>query len=206
MSALETILKYKIVAILRGLQPADTINVVAALHEGGINLVEITLNSSRALETISNLKATFGNKMLIGAGTVLNETEAKQAIDCGAAFLISPIIDAGVINIAKQNNVVSIPGAFTPTEIFTAHKCGADIIKVFPAANPDYIKNILAPLNFLQLMPTGSVNLENIKQYSDSGAAAFGIGSALVNTKAIIDDNYLNALTKKAAQFVAAVK
>lgn len=151
MTPLQYILHHKIVAILRGLNAADVIKVATALHEGGINIIEVTLNSNDALSLIKRLSYTFENKILVGAGTVLTVEDARRAIDAGAKFLISPTLDVDVIKTAKDNSVVSIPGAYTPTEIFTACKNGADIIKVFPSQTPDYIKQVLAPLNHVLL-------------------------------------------------------
>ena len=205
MTALSQITEHKIVAILRGMPPAEIINIANALYNGGVRLLEITLNSENALPAIEQLNYEFKNKMLIGAGTVIDENDAANAIAAGAVFLISPSLDVNVIKAAKNANVVSIPGAFTPTEIMIAHKNGADIVKVFPCLNADYVKNILAPLNFVKLMPTGGIDASNIKQYAKSGAVAFGIGSALINNKTIIDEAYLESITAKAKQLVAAL-
>lgn len=206
MSALAQILEYKIVAILRGMQSKDIVSIVNALNNGGVKIVEVTLNSAEALPVIENLTHTLGSKMLIGAGTVLNTTDAKNAIAAGAKFLISPSLDIEVIKTAKDAGVVSIPGAFTPTEILTAFRNGADIVKVFPALNPEYIKNILAPLNHIPVMPTGGINLDNIREYNKTGAVAFGIGSSLADNKANINEEYLQDLTVKARKFAEAVE
>ncbi|MEP6594986.1 MAG: bifunctional 4-hydroxy-2-oxoglutarate aldolase/2-dehydro-3-deoxy-phosphogluconate aldolase [Ginsengibacter sp.] len=205
MLALSQILEYKIVAILRGIQSKDILSIVNALHDGGVKIVEVTLNSAGALSVIENLSNTLGDKVLIGAGTVLNTTDAKNAIAAGAKFLISPSLDIDVIKAAKNADVVSIPGAFTPTEILMAFRHGADIVKIFPALNSDYIKNILAPLNHIPVMPTGGINLENIKEFNKTGAVAFGIGSSLADNKTIINELYLQNLTAKSRKFIEAV-
>jgi 2-dehydro-3-deoxyphosphogluconate aldolase/(4S)-4-hydroxy-2-oxoglutarate aldolase len=206
MTPLQYVLHHKIVAILRGLNAADVIKVATALHEGGINMIEVTLNSNDALSLIKKLSYNFGNKMLVGAGTVLTVEDARSAIDAGAKFLISPTLDVDIVKTAKDNLAVSIPGAYTPTEIFTAYKNGADIIKIFPAQSPDYVKHILAPLNQIPVMPTGGVGINNIEAYAKAGAAAFGIGSSLVNNKEKVDESYLQNLTAKAKRFVEAIK
>ena len=149
MSVLSKILEYKIVAILRGMQAKDILSIVNALNNGGVKIVEVTLNSKDALSVIENLTHTLGDDILIGAGTVLNAADAKNAINAGAKFLISPSIDINVIKAAKDAGLVSIPGAFTPTEILTAFTNGADVVKIFPALNSEYIKNILAPFKIL---------------------------------------------------------
>jgi 2-dehydro-3-deoxyphosphogluconate aldolase / (4S)-4-hydroxy-2-oxoglutarate aldolase len=205
MSTLNDILKHKIVAILRGANPADVLKISEALYNGGIRILEITMNSTNPLQVIEELNAKFGDKMVIGAGTVLDTKMAKDAVAAGAKFILSPIVDVDVIKAAKDMGVIAIPGAHTPTEIAYAYKNGGDIIKVFPSTSPAYIKDVLAPLNHVPLLPTGGINLENIKQYLHAGAVGFGMGSALVNTKMQITDAYLAELTETAKKFVAAI-
>ena len=206
MPALSQILEHKIVAILRDIWPNDILPIVNALYEGGVSIVEVTLNSTDALSVIENLSHTLNDKILIGAGTVLNSTDARNAIAAGAKFLISPSLDIEVIKAAKDAGVVSIPGAFTPTEILIAFKNGADIVKIFPALNPGYIKNILAPLNHIPVMPTGGINLDNIVEFNKTGAVAFGIGSSLVENKTIMDEAYLQNVTARARKFIEAIQ
>lgn len=206
MSTLSQITVHKIVAILRGIQADDVLKIAGALCDGGVKIIEVTLNSPNALLVIEQLNSAYGNQLLVGAGTVLDVSDAKAAIAAGAKFLISPNVDIAVIKAAKNAGILSIPGAFTPTEIVTAHNNGADIVKVFPAPDAAYIKNILAPLNHIKLMPTGGINLTNIKSFKDAGATAFGIGSSLVNNQSIIDETYLQQLTIKAGNFIAAIR
>ena len=206
MTTLSQITVHKIVAILRGIQADDVLKIAGALSDGGVKIIEVTLNSPNALLVIEQLNSAYGNQLLVGAGTVLDVSDAKAAIAAGAKFLISPNVDIAVIKAAKNAGILSIPGAFTPTEIVTAHNNGADIVKVFPAPDAAYIKNILAPLNHIKLMPTGGINLTNIKSFKDAGATAFGIGSSLVNNQSIIDETYLQQLTIKAGNFIAAIR
>lgn len=206
MPVLEEIIHHKIVAILRGVQPDKVLQVVHALYDGGIRLVEVTLNSKDPFAQIEMLTHELGKKMCIGAGTVLDVEGARTAIRSGARFLISPVVDVDVIRTAKDNEVISIPGAYTATEIFFAHKSGGDIIKVFPASDPGYMKGVLAALDQVKLMPTGGVSLSNIRQFHQSGCVAFGIGSALVHHVANPDGQYLARLTEKARGFVDAIK
>lgn len=206
MTTLSQITVHKIVAILRGIQADDVLKIAGALSDGGVKIIEVTLNSPNALLVIEQLNSAYGNQLLVGAGTVLDVSDAKAAIAAGAKFLISPNVDIAVIKAAKDAGILSIPGAFTPTEIVTAHNNGADIVKVFPAPDAAYIKNILAPLNHIKLMPTGGINLTNIKSFKDAGATAFGIGSSLVNNQSIIDETYLQQLTIKAGNFIAAIR
>ncbi len=205
MTVLSQFIDHKIVAILRGMPPKDIVPIADALYTGGIRILEVTLNSKDALPLIEQLSVVFKDRMLIGAGTVLNTNDAANAITAGAAFLISPSLDVAVIQAARDAGVLSIPGAFTPTEILSAHNYGADIVKVFPALDTAYIKNILAPLNHIRIMPTGGVDATNIKSFADAGAIAFGIGSALVNNKTTVDETYLAALSLKAVKLIAAL-
>jgi len=205
MTALSQILEHKIVAILRGMPSSEIIPIAKALYKGGIRIMEITLNSENALAAIEQLSHEFENRMLIGAGTVIDINNAKNAIAAGAKFIISPSLDAAVIKATKDENLVSIPGAFTPTEIVAAHKFGADIIKIFPCLNAAYVKNILAPLNHIKVMPTGGINAGNIQEYAASGAVAFGIGSTLVHNDTV-NEHYLQQLTAKATALTGALK
>jgi len=204
MTYLQQILTHKIVAILRGVPPSGTKRTAEALYAGGIRLLEVTLNSEEALPLIEMLSHEFKGRMLIGAGTVLSKTDATNAIAAGACFLISPSLDLEVIGTTRDAGLVSIPGALTPTEILHANNYGADIVKVFPCPDAAYIKQVLAPLNHIRLMPTGGIDAGNIKTFVATGAAAFGIGSALVKSTAIMDDNYFSELSIKAQALISA--
>ena len=206
MKALSQILEHKIVAIIRGAKPEDVLKIARALSEGGIRVLEITFNSPNALKVVKELSAKIGKEMLIGMGTVLDTATAKKAIKAGARFIISPSLNTEVIKITRKNGAVSIPGAFTPTEIITAYEHGADIIKVFPASlGAAYINDIRGPFPHIPLMPTGGISIENVGEYFKAGAVAVGVGSALVNTKKEVTKEYLKELTEKAARFVQAV-
>ena len=205
MDVLSQIYKHKIVSILRRVPPQDVLPIIIALYEGGIRLVEITLNSPGALKSIGAVAKQMEGKMLVGAGTVLDAETARAAINSGAKFIISPSVDEQTIRVTKALNVVSIPGAFTATEIVQAYKMGGDIIKLFPAsAGLSYFKDIRGPLNHIPLMPTGGVNLQNIVDFDKAGAIAFGIGSALVKPQTLTEQ-YLQQLIATARQYVDAV-
>ncbi len=208
MPALEQILEYKIVAILRGCVPDRLPDIAAALAEGGVRLLEITLNTPGALESIRQLAGAMGDRILVGAGTVLTAAEAEAAIDAGARFIISPSLDIETIRRTRQLGAISIPGAFTPTEILTAYRNQADIIKVFPAGSSGapYFKELRGPLPHIPLMPTGGVTLDNIRDFKAAGAVAFGIGSALTHPGQENTSAALQQLRAKAAEFVNAVK
>jgi 2-dehydro-3-deoxyphosphogluconate aldolase / (4S)-4-hydroxy-2-oxoglutarate aldolase len=206
VNVLSSILKNKIVAIIRGAEPKNVLPIVNALFDGGIKLVEITLNSSMAFELIRDSSALMKNKMLIGAGTVLDVKSAKMAINNGAQFVISPGLNMKVMEfMKKQTGIVNIPGAFTPTEIIAAHQAGAAIVKVFPALSVQYIKDLRGPLSHIPLMPTGGIDLGNIQQFQKAGATAFGIGNSLVNANQPITKESLRQITQKAVQFVHAI-
>lgn len=206
MSVLSQILAHKIIAIIRGANPGDVIKIAEALYAGGIRLLEITMNSADPLSVIKELKEKMGDRMILGAGTVLDVESARKAVEAGASFLLSPIVDVEVIHTAKNLGVINIPGAYTATEIYHAYKNGADIVKVFPATSPSYLNDIAGPLPQIPLLPTGGVTLENIKAFKNAGAVGFGIGSALVNTREEITEEYLLQLTAKAQNFVKAVQ
>ena len=202
MSALSQIYEHRIVAIIRGFGSSNVLKIAEALNEGGIKILEVTMNSPDALTSVKQLSVLMKDKMLIGAGTVLDSDTAKAAINAGAEFIISPCFDPNVVSVTKHLGVVSIPGAFTPTEIVNAFKHGADIIKVFPSSGANYIKEIRAPLSHIPLMPTGGITQENIVEFFKAGSIAVGIGSALVNNRREITAGTLQELSVTARQFV----
>jgi 2-dehydro-3-deoxyphosphogluconate aldolase / (4S)-4-hydroxy-2-oxoglutarate aldolase len=206
MTTLSHILEHKIVAIIRGANPADVLEIAGALHEGGIRTLEVTFNSPDALAVVKELSIKMWKELLIGMGTVLDPATAREAIAAGAKFIVSPSFHIETIQATKKLGAVSIPGAYTPTEIVNAYNSGGDIIKVFPASsNVNYIREIRAPLSHIPLMPTGGVTLENIREFQKAGAVAFGVGTALVNTKEKINREYLKQLREQAQKFVQAV-
>lgn len=206
MTPLEQILRYKIVAILRGCEPERVPDIVTALAEGGVRLLEITLNSPAAVDLIRLVTACMGDRLLVGAGTVLTPTEAEMAIDAGARFVLSPSLDTETIQVTKDLGAVSIPGAFTATEILNAWRSGADIVKVFPASlGASYLRDLRGPLPQIRLMPTGGVNLHNIRDFRAAGAVAYGIGSALVPPGQETSAGALEELRQRAAAYINAL-
>jgi len=206
LTSLQKILHYKIVAILRRADPDHVVEIARALSGGGVKLLEVTLNSPDALGAIERITRELGDQLLIGAGTVLDAEAAKAAISAGATFIISPTLDRETIQATKKSGAISIPGAFTATEILEAYRLGGDIVKVFPASiGPDYIRDLRGPLPHIPLMPTGGVNLENIREFQRAGAVAFGIGSALVNPTPAVTAGYLQQLKDKAGKYVQAL-
>ena len=204
MDTLNTIIDTKIVAIIRGADPKDVLSIVKALHEGGIRAVEIALNSPGALDLIKEVTGEMGADMMVGAGTVLDPESARAALLAGARFILSPTLNLETIKMTKRYGAVSIPGAYTPTEILQAFEAGADIIKVFPASalGPGYFKDVHGPLSQIPLLPTGGINLDNIRAYIEAGAVGVAVASALVNTNEEVTDSYLHSLTEKSKQYI----
>ncbi|MBM7578227.1 bifunctional 4-hydroxy-2-oxoglutarate aldolase/2-dehydro-3-deoxy-phosphogluconate aldolase [Jeotgalibacillus terrae] len=202
-TALTSILDSKMVPIVRGQSPEDVLQIARALHEGGVQVIEITLNSPGALQSIEYVSQELGDVMAVGAGTVLDPESARAALLAGASFILSPSINTETIKMTKRYGAVSIPGAMTPTEIVTAFESGCDIVKVFPVTTfgPNYIKDIKGPLGHIPLMPTGGVSLDNFEAYLKAGAVACGLGSSLVQSTVQIDQSYLTDLKEKARQF-----
>lgn len=187
------------------MKPVNLLPIAEALFEGGIRILEITLNSESPFEVIEHLSVQMKDKICIGAGTVLDIQSADKAIDHGAQFIISPSLDVDLVGYLKKKNIVVIPGAFTATEIVTAYRAGADIVKVFPAMSASYIQNLRGPLSNIRLMPTGGINTQNIAAFQKAGAVAFGVGHALVETDQQISAEALKQLIKKAEGFVHAL-
>jgi 2-dehydro-3-deoxyphosphogluconate aldolase/(4S)-4-hydroxy-2-oxoglutarate aldolase len=204
MTTLDQILRNKIVAIIRGADPDDVLRIAAALQLGGVNVVEVTLNSPNALQVVKELTGKMKN-MLIGAGTVLSARDAELSVEAGAKFIISPNVNIETITATKKLGMVSIPGAYTATEVVNAWSNGGDIIKIFPATNAGYIKVLRGPLSHIPMMPTGGITPENISEFKKAGAVAFGIGTSLVDVKHKITDEYLNRITENARKFVRAI-
>lgn len=208
MDVLSKILEHKIIAIVRGSKAADVLPIAKALNKGGIKLIEVTMNSPKALSVIEELTNELGNEIIVGAGTVLDSESARSALLVGAKFILSPNVDTDTIKMTKRYGAISIPGAFTPTEILKAFEDGGDIIKVFPASSlgPSYIRDIKGPLPQIPMLATGGINLDNIVSYLKNGSSGVGLGSSLVNSKLTVDEEYLNELTEKAIRFVDKVK
>lgn len=204
MTTLDQILKNKIVAIIRGADPADVLKIADALHSGGVRILEVTLNSPGALQVIKELTRTK-NDMLIGAGTVLSAADAETSIGAGAKFIISPNVNVETIAATKNLGIVSIPGGYTATEVVNAYASGGDIIKIFPSSNAEYIKILRGPLSHIPMMPTGGITSENISEFKKAGAVAFGIGTSLVDVRHKITEEYLNRITENARKFVQAI-
>lgn len=197
----------RVVAVIRLADAAKLVPVIEAVAKGGVRCIEITMTVPNAVELIRQVSATVSPDVLIGAGTVTDAETARAVIDAGAQFVVSPILNPDVLAVCKQEDVYCAPGCFTPTEIFAAWKLGADVIKVFPATSlgPKYFKDIKGPFPQIPLMPTGGVSIENAHEWIAAGAVAVGIGSDLLDKKAI-DEGRFEVLTERAARLAANVQ
>ena len=195
-----------VVAVIRLKDPDKVRAVVDALAAGGVRALEVTMTVPRAVELIRELAAVIPDGFLLGAGTVTDARTARAVIDAGASYIVSPVFRPEVIVACHEHQVPAIPGCLTPTEILAAHEAGADIIKVFPATalGPQYIRDVRAPVPEVKLMPTGGVTLANAGDCSRAGAVAVGVGSALVDAKAI-DAGRFDLITSNAERVVASV-
>jgi 2-dehydro-3-deoxyphosphogluconate aldolase / (4S)-4-hydroxy-2-oxoglutarate aldolase len=208
MNVIDFIKENPIVAVIREATPDNILPIVNALYQGGVKVVEITAETPKVMTMIEKVTDEMGDRVLVGAGTVLDPETARAAIMAGSKFIVSPSLNLETIKMTKRYGVVSIPGALTPTEILTAYEHGADVIKVFPANafGPGYVKNIHGPFPTIPLMVTGGINPSNVNDYVDAGAIAVGVGSNLVSPKNLISEADYQTLTEKAREYTNTLK
>jgi 2-dehydro-3-deoxyphosphogluconate aldolase/(4S)-4-hydroxy-2-oxoglutarate aldolase len=194
------------VAIIRMADSARLMKVAEAINKGGVSAIEVTMTTPNALKVIEDIAKNMGDTILIGVGSVLDSETARMAINAGAEFVVSPVFKKEIIETAHRYDKAAMPGCFTPTEILTAWEAGADTIKVFPAdiLGMAFFKAVLAPMPQLKLMPTGGVSLDNAGDWLKVGACAVGIGSALLDKKAIEQGDY-KKLTENAQRMCASI-
>lgn len=193
------------VVIVRLDDAEEALRASRAAIEGGVRAIEITLSTRGALGVIERLADEYGADVSIGAGTVVDEPTAHAAVSAGAAFVVSPNLSRAMIRAANRYQVVSISGAYSPTEILNTAEEGADIVKLFPAdAGPEYARAVLAPLGRIPLMPTGGVDTDNVREWFAAGVSAVGVGSSI--TKAARPDGDYTRVTAAAERFLAAVR
>jgi 2-dehydro-3-deoxyphosphogluconate aldolase/(4S)-4-hydroxy-2-oxoglutarate aldolase len=187
MSAIQQILEKKVVAVVRLDNYNRAVDVARALAAGGVNVLEFTLTGQGALEAVSATRKALGAAVCVGVGTVLSLEQAEAAIDAGAEFLVTPALRRQVIATCVKRQTLVLCGGLTPTELLEAHEAGAELVKVFPAqlGGPKFIKDVLAPMPFLKMVPTGGVSPENVRDYLAAGAVAVGIGGNLVSNKLV---------------------
>jgi 2-dehydro-3-deoxyphosphogluconate aldolase/(4S)-4-hydroxy-2-oxoglutarate aldolase len=207
MSDLQRVLDSGIVAIIRATSGEQLVNVARALHEGGIDVIEVTFTVPNVLEILAAVRKDLGKKILLGAGTVLDPETCRAALLAGAEFIVSPSLNLEVIKLCKRYGKLVMPGAFTPTEIVTAWEAGADIVKLFPAdcVGPNYLKALRGPLPQVRILPTGGVDLKTLPEFFKAGACAVGLGGQLVEKSAVESGN-MTRIRQLAAQYVALVK
>lgn len=170
-----------VIGILRNIQPFHSEKIADLYFDSGFTTLEITMNSPGAAATITSLSERFADRLNIGAGTVCTLEELEEAVTAGASFIVTPILSEEVIKAAVTKKVPIFPGAFTPSEIYKAWMLGASMVKVFPATTlgPEFIRDVLAPLPYLKLIPTGGVSIDNFNSFLKAGAAGVGVGSTL---------------------------
>jgi 2-dehydro-3-deoxyphosphogluconate aldolase/(4S)-4-hydroxy-2-oxoglutarate aldolase len=194
-----------VIAILRGVEPDAAVDVADAVVDGGVTALEVTADTPRVAETIGRLADRFDD-VLVGAGTVLDAETARTVQLAGAEFLVTPTVDAGVIEVGNRYGTPVATGAFTPTEAVDAYEAGADLVKVFPAATggPEHVAALGGPLPQIPLVPTGGVGPSNAGEYVEAGAVAVGVGSAIVDGDAVANGEYAT-IAENARRTVEAV-
>ncbi len=204
---LQRILNPGVFAILRFDSSDQLLDIAGALCDGGVTTMEVPMTTPDALQTIAAVKKKFGDKIQAGVGSILDTDTARAAILIGADFVVTPVTNPKIIKTCNRYLKPVISGAYTPTEALLAHEAGADFIKIFPADNlgPGYIKNLLAPMPMLRLIPTGGVTLENAPDYIRAGSVALAAASSLIPAVALQSCDW-GKITQSAVAFVEAVK
>jgi len=205
-SQLEQVLDCGIVAVVRLSKADHLVDAVRSLAEGGISVVEITFSVPNALAVLREVRDAVGDRVLLGTGTVLDGETARVALLAGADFIVSPTLNLDVVRLCRRYSKLAMPGAFSPTEILSAWEAGADIVKVFPAevVGPAYFKALRGPLPHIRLMPTGGVDLNNAAAFLQAGACCLGVGSQLVDPKAVAARDF-DRIRELARQYAAVV-
>ena len=203
---LQWVLDAGIVAVVRAPDSQQFVEVARALADGGVNVIEITMSVPNALDVLRQVRQALGERILLGAGTVLDSETARAAILAGAEFIVAPTLNLSVIQLCHRYDKLALPGAFSPTEILTAWEAGADIVKVFPAdvLGPAFFKAMRGPLQQIRLMPTGGVDLNTAADFLKAGACCLGIGSQLVDPKAVAAGDF-GRIRELAKKYVGAV-
>ena len=204
---LNTIMEIGVVPIVRVQSAVSALKAIEAICRGGILVAEITMTVPGALGVLEQLADRMGDKMILGAGTVLDPETARACMLAGAQFFVTPSLKRSTIDMVKRYSKVIFPGALTPTEVLTAWEAGADAIKVFPCGNvggPAYIRALRAPFPHIEMVPTGGVNLENTAEFLKAGACAVAVGSEMVDTKTVNDGRF-EVIENRARLYLAAV-
>ena len=211
MSKTETIKRIRetgVIPVVRATSADEAMRAIDAIREGGISVLEITMTVPGAVKVIEEVAKRYGDDAIVGAGTVLDPETAMMCISSGAQFVVSPALNLETIACCRQREIAVMPGALTPTEVVHAWNAGADFVKVFPAGavgGPGYLKALKAPLPHIELVPTGGVSLKTAGDFIRAGAAALGVGTDLVDIKAIREGQGA-LITERAKQFIEIVR
>ena len=208
MNMLERIYEIGLVPVLRASSAQQAIILADAIIAGGVTVLEVTMTVPGAIQVIEQLVQHHGDKLLVGAGTVLDPETARSCMLAGAKFIVSPALDVRTIEICRRYSVPVMPGALTPTEIVAAWQAGADVVKVFPASalgGAKYLKALQGPLPQIRLIPTGGVSLSTAEEFLSSGAFALGVGSDLVDAKAAAEGR-TEVITENARKYMDIVR
>ncbi len=196
-----------IVPVIRTPSAESAIRAIEAIYQGGIRAAEITMTVPGAVRALEKVADQFGDKLVLGAGTVLDPETCRACMLAGAEFFVTPALRRSVIEMTQRYSKVVCPGALTPTEVLTAWEAGADIVKIFPCGNvggPKYIRSLRAPFPQIEMIPTGGVNLETTPEFLRAGACAVAVGAELVDAKTIQEGRY-EVFEDRARQYLAAV-
>jgi len=197
-----------LIPVIRVSSAQEAVDVSDSLKAGGVTSIEITMTVQGAIDVIKELTQKYKDEIIMGAGTVLDPETGRAALLAGAQFIVSPTLNLDLIHLAHRYSAVVIPGTMTPTEILAAWNAGADMVKVFPAAQlggPEYLKAIKGPLPQILLVPTGGVNLQNAGAFIKAGAVALGVGGELVDKKALQEKKF-HVITESAKAFLKAIR
>jgi 2-dehydro-3-deoxyphosphogluconate aldolase/(4S)-4-hydroxy-2-oxoglutarate aldolase len=204
---LSLIVEIGIVPVVRTSSAESAIKSIEAIHRGGVRAAEITMTVPGAIKALEKLADQFGDRIVLGAGTVLDPETARACMLAGAQFFVTPTLKLSTIEMAKRYSKVICAGALTPTEVLTAWEAGADVVKVFPAnamGGPKYIKALKGPLPHIEMIPTGGVNLETAGEFLKAGACAVAVGGELVDAKLIRENRY-DEMEARARQYLQAI-
>src|SRR5438094_7689079 len=196
-----------IVPIVRVASAESAVKAVEAIYQGGVRAAEITMTVPGAIHALEKVADRLGDKMMLGAGTVLDPETARSCMLAGAEFFVTPSLKLSTIEMVKRYSKVICPGALTPTEVLTAWEAGADVVKIFPAGNvggPKYIKALKGPFPHIEMIPTGGVNLETAGEFLKAGACAVAVGGELVDTKSIKEGRF-DIIEDRARQYLAVI-
>jgi 2-dehydro-3-deoxyphosphogluconate aldolase/(4S)-4-hydroxy-2-oxoglutarate aldolase len=196
-----------IVPVVRTSSAESAVQAIEAMYQGGVRAAEITMTVPGAIRALEKVADLFGDKIMLGAGTVLDPETARACMLAGAEFFVTPSLRVSTIEMVKRYSNVICPGALTPTEVLTAWEAGADVVKIFPCGNvggPKYIKALKGPFPQIEMIPTGGVNLETAGDFLKAGACAVAVGGELVDAKSIKEGRF-DVIEERARQYLAAV-